>query len=288
MGRIETIAMREIPMLLRGWLGPSTEVVSEVQDGANRLDLVVHHGEATFLVEVKGSDDIAGIDSARRQLEAYRSSWPGAVAVLAVPYMGPKAREFVSSQGLSWLDLSGNADIRGPGVRVLVEGKSNRFASPGRPSSAFTDKAARITRSMLVEPQRWWRQADLIEVTGLSSGYVSKVVRRLDEDDLLEHQQDDGSFRPRSADLLLDAWAQVYDFRKHDIARYHAVGRTGVAVAESVAGRLAQQADLRWAATGLAGAWQHDRYADFRLATFLVSAPLFDPEKLGLRPVERG
>ena len=284
----ETIAAQEISRLMQGWLGPSADVEHEVREGGYELDLVVRHGEVTFIIEVKRTDDIAVINSARRHLARYLKSRPGGIGVLAVPHMGPKAREFARSQGLSWLDLSGNADIRGVGVRVLIEGKPNRFASPGRPSSAFTDKASRITRSMLVEPERWWRQAELIETTGLSSGYVSKVVSRLDEDDLLERQPDDGTFRPRSPDLILDAWAQVYDFRKHDIARFHVVGRTGAAVAESVARRLAEQPDLQWAATGLAGAWQLDRHADFRLATFLVSAPLLDPEKVGLRPVERG
>jgi hypothetical protein len=154
------------------------------------------------------------VESARHQLARHIESRPDAVPVLAVPCMGPKAREFARSEGLSWLDLSGNADVRGPGVRILLEGKPNRFASPSRPSTAFSDKASRISRAMLVEPERWWRQAELIEVSGLSTGYVSKVVGRLGEDDLLDSRPDDQSSRPRSPDLLLDAWAQVHDFRK--------------------------------------------------------------------------
>ena len=97
-----------------------------------------------------------------------------------------------------------------------------------------------------------------------------------------------GRIRPLAPGVLLDAWAQVYDFRKHDIARFHAVGRTGASLAEAVARKLANRPDLRWAATGLAAAWLQTRFADFRLATFFVSEPLLDPEPLGLRAVDRG
>ena len=288
MRNAEAIAAQEIPRLMRAWLGSSADMETEVRDRDDERDMVVRHQGVTFVVEVKRADEIALLESARHQLARYVESHPDAVPVLAVPYMGPKAREFAGSAGLSWLDLSGNADIRGPGVRILIEGNPNRFASPGRPSTAFSDKASRITRAMLVEPERWWRQRDLADATGLSTGYVSKVVGRLGEDDLLDRRPADSSVRPRSPDLLLDGWAQVYDFRKHDIARFHAVGRTGASVAEAVARKLAGRPDLRWAATGLAAAWVWTRYADFRLATFLVSEPLLDPEALGLRAVNRG
>ena len=284
----EATAAQEIPRLMRAWLGSSADVETDVRNGDDELDVVVRHEGVTFVVEVKRADEIALMESARHQLARYLESRPDAVPVLAVPYMGPKAREFARSEGLSWLDLSGNADIRGPGVRILVEGNPNRFASPGRPSTAFSDKASRISRAMLVEPERWWRQRDLVEATGLSTGYVSKVVGRLREDELLDNRSGDGSVRPRSPDLLLDGWAQVYDFRKHDIARFHAVGRTGAEVTEAVARKLADRSELRWVATGLAAAWLWTRYADFRLATFFVFEPLLDPEALGLRAVDRG
>lgn len=288
MSATEAIAARQIPRLMEEWLGAAVETEAEPRVRDEGYDLLVRHGDSILVVEFKRADEIALVESARHHLARYTEARADAVPVVAVPYMGPKAREFARSVGLSWLDLSGNADIRGPGVRILVEGRPNRFASPGRPSTAYSDKAARISRVMLVEPERWWRQADLIEATGLSSGYVSKVVGRMTEDELLDNQAEDRSFRPRSPDLLLDAWAQVYDFRKHDIARYHAIGRTGVEVAEAVAGKLAGRSDLKWAATGLAAAWRLTRYADFRLVTFFVSAPLLDPEALGLRPVDRG
>ena len=66
------------------------------------------------------------------------------------------------------------------------------------------------------------------------------------------------------------------------------MGRTGEAVLKNIAEMLTTVKDLKWAATGLAAAWQMTRYADFRLTTIFVSRPLFESETLGFRPVLRG
>ena len=140
---------------------------------------------------------------------------------------------------------------------------------------------------MLAEPERWWQQRELAKAVGISTGYVSKLVARLTEVELLD-QDARGCLRPRSPALLLDAWAQSYDFRRHEIRRYHAVGRTGPGVTEALAGRLAAMTNLDWAATGLAAAWALTHFADHRLVTFYVSGPLLDPQELGLLLVEEG
>ncbi|MBN1605003.1 MAG: MarR family transcriptional regulator, partial [Polyangiaceae bacterium] len=131
-------------------------------------------------------------------------------------------------------------------------------------------------------------QKELAQATGLSNGFVSKVVSRLAEASLVERRTEDGRAHPRSPGLLLDAWAQVYRFDQHDVGRFHAVGRTGPAVLEGLAAKLANQDGLEWAATGLAAAWHWTGFADFRLTTIFVSKPVFDAETLDLRPVERG
>lgn len=285
MQHVETVALRDVPKLLQGWLDAD---VRRVAKPGGPVDLVLRARTYSLAVEVKRSDDVSSIERALHQLHAYTRSHPDAVPVLAVPYMGPKAREYAHARGLSWLDLSGNADIRAPGLRILVEGKRNLFPSPGRPSTAFSPKASRVSRVMLVEPERWWLQKELAEATRLSSGFVSKVVKRLGEDELVQRRAEDGRARPRTPSLLLDAWAQVYKFSQHEVRRFHAVGRTGSAVLQELAARLSGQQDVAWAATGLAAAWHWSQFADFRLTTLFVSKPILDPEPLGLRPVERG
>jgi len=282
----EALAEKIVPQLLSSWLHEPVEAERQVTGGPGRIDLVARGQNVVFVIEVKAADRVPLLEAARAALDRHAAEMAG-VPVVAVPFMGPKAREYARSIGLSWMDLSGNADIRGLGLRILVEGKPNRFASPGRPATTFSDKAARVSRVMLAEPERWWQQAELAEAAGISTGYVSKVVSRLAEVELLAHGPE-GRLRPKSPGLLLDAWAQVYDFRRHEIARFHAVGRKGPGIAESLAARLGAVPGLGWAATGLTAAWALTHFVDHRLVTFFVSRPLLDPEELGLRPVEDG
>src|ERR1700739_5085995 len=102
--------------------------------------------------------------------------------------MSPAGAEVAQDEGINWIDLSGNAHIRADDMYVHVEGHPNRYRSAGRPSSPFAPKSARVTRVLLIEPDRWWRQKDLVSETGLDDGNVSRIVRRLDEELLLEHR----------------------------------------------------------------------------------------------------
>ncbi len=281
------IAAREVPALLAGWMGLAIDalriVLPDKDDGS---ELLVDAAGQGFRCTVKGRDDVPSLERASAALQRGHDV-VGAVPVVVVPHAGPKAREWLRIRGLSWLDLSGNADIHAPGLRILVEGKPNRFASAGRPSTVFSPKAARVTRLMLVDPDRWWTQGELKAATRLSAGFVSKVVGRMVAEELLVREVDAQRVRPRAPSLLLDAWAQQYRFSDHHQVRYQLAARTGPATLRAL-GESLSGAGVGWAATGLAAAWALTRHADFRVTTLYVRAPLADPEAHGLHPVDRG
>ena len=68
------------------------------------------------------------------------------ISVLAVPYMSELGRRACEGAGLMWFDFCGNANIVGPGLRIMVDGRPNRFRRPGRPTSIFAPKSARVAR----------------------------------------------------------------------------------------------------------------------------------------------
>ena len=287
MSQLERQAIHELPARIGAWLGMPVQAEPNVRRAKTQFDLVVRTPTAVFVFEVKGRDDLATLERAYQQLQTYAEFDAMAVPVLVVPFMGPTGRAWADDRGLAWLDLSGNADIQAPGVRVLIQGKPNLFATPGRPSTAFSPKGARIARVLLADPSRAWRQVEITRETGLSAGYVSKVVGRLLDDGLLERRED-GTVRSPETSLLLNAWAQHYDFGKHEVLRYHMVGRTGPKVLQALAERLGGADHLTWAATGLAAAWVQDGFADFRLVSAFVSRPPVEGEIPGLRPVDKG
>ena len=74
--------------------------------------------------------------------------------MVAVPFMGPAGRERCEELNVGWLDLSGNARLVAPGLRVQIEGQANRYKGPGRPASAFAPKSSRISRWLLMHPNQ--------------------------------------------------------------------------------------------------------------------------------------
>ncbi len=202
--------------------------------------------------------------------------------------MGKVGVQICDRAGVSWFDLSGNAHIVAPGLRIIIEGKPNKFVRRGRPSSAFAPKSARIARHLLIESQRYFRQQELAKETGLDDGYTSRIVGRLDQDGLLERNEV-GAIRARDPNLMLDAWSEAYGFYRHNIVRGHVTSRAGDELLSLMA-RALEGSRGRYAATGLAAAWLHTKFAGFRLVTFFVEQPLSGKvlKEMGFREEPRG
>lgn len=220
-----------------------------------------------------------------RAAELFEAAKPRGIPILVVPFMSEAGAEAADKVGLNWIDLSGNAHLRAEDLHVWLLGRPNEFRSPGRPSSPFAPKSARIARVLLLDPSRWWRQKELIEATDLDDGNISRIVRRLDEEWMLERRERE--FRPRDPGLLLDAWAEDYRFDRHDAIACHISGN-GIAGAHLLAERL-KALDVHHAFTGLPAAWALDHFARFRLTTLYVEDdPRAIAERLDLRRGSKG
>jgi hypothetical protein len=279
---LEREAARMLPELL-GELFDEPPGRFDVRPGKGHdrgVDMIVSDESGVrWIVEVKGTSRPGLVDQAARQLNALAKD--DRTLLLVVPYMTRAGAEAAARAGVNWLDLSGNAHIRAGERYVHVEGRPSQFRSRGRPSSPFAPKSARVARALLADPQKWWRQKGLAERTRLDDGTISRVVRRLEEEHLLE-RQDRRELRPRDPALMLDAWAQDYRFDRHDIIPGHVSG-TGIEVARQVADRLTAH-DIHHALTGLPAAWVIDRFAQFRLNTVYVEGdPRHAAEKIEMR-----
>jgi len=255
--------------LLASWLDhPRFRVEREAKDGP---DLTVELGTVRLVVEMKSPATAASIGAAVQQVKKYAAhGGRRSVPVVATSFMGEAGKRLCDNAGVSWFDLSGNAHIVAPGLRIFVEGKPNRFGRRGRPSTAFAPKSARIARRLLIEPGRWFRQQELARETGLDAGFTSKIVRRLEQDALVERNKA-GAIHVSKPDLVLDAWAEVYAFEKHSILRGHVTARSSEDLLRTLADALKGR-KLRHAATGLAAAWLQTEFAGFRLVTFFMAA----------------
>lgn len=247
------------------------------------VNVVVDAGGRRWAIEAKTSSSPGTVAAAAERLAALDVG--DAVPVLVVPYMTPAGAKAAAERRLNWIDLSGNASLRDGDLYVWVQGRPNKFGARGRPASPFAPKSSRVARALLLDPTRWWRQKELAEHTDLDPGRVSRVVRRLDDDQLLE--RDAARLRPRDPDLLLDAWADDYRFDRHDIITGHLSG-SGVELARELHTSL-HAAAVDHAFTGLPAAWALDPFARFRLVSVYVAGdPRVAADAVGLRRNERG
>jgi hypothetical protein len=278
-----------VPAALSALLEVPEEEVQVRALSSKDADLVVSAAGQTFAVEVVGAA-AAGTVAARaeRAARAARAIRKRVIPLVVVPFMGDSGKQACERAGVSWFDLSGNARIIAPGIRVIVDGRPNRFRPRGRPASAFAPKSSRVTRYLLMHPGEELIQRRIAQSTGVSEGFVSRIVARLEEERYVSREEG-GALRVKDPRLLLDAWRDDYRFSKHTILRGYVAARSGDALARLVGDRLKARS-VEHAATGLAAAWQLTRFATFRIATFYVEA---EPEsaledELGFREDVRG
>jgi hypothetical protein len=285
----------EVPKRLAELLAvPQSRVKVQRQPVASRgkpggVDLLVSVGDFHFVVECKAKGEAASVAMAARSVREFaEQSKRKSIPLVAVPYMGEVGRRLCEEAEVCWLDLSGNAHLVAPGLRVNIEGKPNQFKRLGRPRSLFAPKSSRIARWLLVEPARAFSQRELAKANGLDEGFTSRIVRQLEEQRLVSRDSA-GAVKVADYDALLDAWREAYDFSKHHIVRGHIAARSSDEILRRVSAQL-KRGKLEHAATGLAGAWLLNQFAGFRLVVFYVGQmpPAEAQQGMGFHEEARG
>ncbi len=262
--------------------------VSAIKNGTS-ADRVLRLGSLVLAVVAKPNSRAAAVAQAAEDARAAaKHAGPQAIPLVAVPFMGEVGAKVCREHKVGFVDLSGNAEINVPGLRVHVAGKPNLFVQRGRPSSVFAPKSSRIARLLLNDPKRSWRQSELAQESQVGTGYVSRTCKRLEEDRLIERTPE-GGIRPRDPNLLLEAWRSQYDLRRHDIREGHVASHSG----EELSRRLVEACEdlsITFALTGLAAAWLLAPFAGYRLLTAYLRKPASDKllKKLNWHEEKRG
>jgi Holliday junction resolvase len=253
-------------------------------------DLIAYVGDLIFIAECKSKGEAALASVAARQVREFVEHFRRkAIPLVAVPFMGEVGRRICDEARVCWLDLSGNAHLFGPkGLRIQIEGKPNLFKRPGRPRTVFAPKSARIARWLLMKPEYAFSQRELAKLAGLDEGFTSRIVRQLEQLQLVKRESK-GSLKLTEFDGMLDAWREAYDFSKHHIIRGHIAARSSDEILRRLARRFGEKR-LEHALTGLAAAWALNQFAGFRLVVcYLGQIPSAETKQaIGFHEEERG
>lgn len=123
--------------------------------------------------------------------------------LVAAPWLSQRTREVLETHNISYLDLTGNVLLRieRPAVFVHLHGANRDPAPPPRSVARLQGPKARRLARVLAEHTPPYGLTGLATLTGLSQGYVSRLLDALNDEALID--------RPRRGDVLEVDWPAV-------------------------------------------------------------------------------
>jgi transcriptional regulator with AbiEi antitoxin domain of type IV toxin-antitoxin system len=286
----ENEAISKIVEALADWTCVNREDVQIIHKTVDiPADAIVHAGQYTFVVEWKSTGNPGTVAIAALQVKKWaNNSRNGAIPLVAVPFMGEEGRRQCHEAGVQWMDLSGNARIIAPGLRIIIDGRENHYKKRGRISSEFSPKGSRVVRWLLINSDQFFKQVEIARNTEMDEGYTSRIVHKLEDEGYIIRDRN-GAVKPKNPDLLLDAWHEKYNFFKHEVIKGHIPSKSGSELLRNISAVLSNN-DVEYAATGLAASWLLNRFAGFRVTSIYLREPLDRQllERLSFNKEERG
>jgi hypothetical protein len=183
----------------------------------------------TLAVEAKQSFDPRAVGQLSGGLSSVIRSIAGHIPLLVVaPWISSRTQELLTREGINYLDLTGNALIKldNPALYISAVGAAKNPQPAARGQARVRGpKAARLIR-LLVDVRPPYGVSEVAAVTGLTPGYISRLLDALDRDALIERTR---RGRVQDADMpgLLRRWAESYDVLKTNDASTFLAPRGG-------------------------------------------------------------
>jgi hypothetical protein len=232
-------------------------------------DFVWRSGPYTFLVEAKASPSLAHVAQAVHQLADASRRRSKAIPLLVVPSIGPGMRRLAADANISWIDAAGRADIRGPGLRLLITEPSSSAPKASR-RAPFGRTASNVVHALLLAPHTERDATALARSALVDNGYVTRILNALIDDGFVTERRVGRRRLVKVVDpqSLLTAWDEAYK-RPEPFAYALLAAPDGFHARLRVATSLRTHG-VRYAMTGLAAAAEYTRFGSFRRVTVYV------------------
>jgi len=199
------------------------EETAETRIGNQDADLLVKFKlgdrEQTLVIEVCSLGQPRQIRAAVTRLREIRREIEHAYPVAAAVYIAPQSARILKTNGLGYVDLSGNCSLAFGSVLIDREGKRNVRPSTRPLRSLFAPRATRVVRVLLTDPARAWRLEELAKAAGVSLGHSHNVIKRLADLAWVERDDRQRIRLMKPADLL-ENWCDSYTYRENEITSY--------------------------------------------------------------------
>lgn len=207
--------------------------------------------------------------------------------LVVAPWLSERTQALMAEADINYLDLTGNALLRieNPPFFLQTTG-ARRNPSPGKRPAAMLRgvKASRVIR-LLLDVRPPYGVLEIAEATGLNRGYVSRLLKALYREGLIEREPR-GPVESVDVPALVRRWAEGYDtFRTNN-----AEGFIATAGIESLLARLAGNPGLGTRAV-ITGSFAASRLAPIASPALLLlycDSPQLLSADLDLLPAEEG
>lgn len=189
------------------------EILTEPEQQDRSIDFIARlsfNGQRRNIVaEVRANGQPRYVLTALFQLQRYvERQQESVVPIVIAPYLSESARTLCIESNVGFLDFEGNARIRFPGFFLSREVAGKPAAERRELRSLFKPKSVQVMQTMLRDPSRQWRVADLAKESFVSLGHVSNV-----RNSLLDRKWadvSDGGLFLSDPNGLLDTWREEY------------------------------------------------------------------------------
>ncbi|NVB38575.1 hypothetical protein G6O69_12100 [Pseudenhygromyxa sp. WMMC2535] len=207
----------------------------------------------------------------------------GPLWIVVAPYLSKSVREVLEERGASYADQTGNTRVvlDEPGLFILTTGADSNPWPDKRKLSLRGIKAGRVVRALAVKrPPVGVRE--LAELADTDPGYVSRLLRMLDSEAIVE--------RTARGRVELVDWRRLLVQWSEDVpleGRAETTTWLAPRGLKSVLDRLGSM-EFPYLLTGSAAASRVAPVAPTRLLSVYVDDPSRAAEALGLRPADAG
>lgn len=167
--------------------------------------------------------------------------------ILIAPYISEAVARRCEEEGIGHLDLSGNGNLEFGGIWVQRQGLPRKYKNQRTQKSLFAPKSARVLRVLLQGPLRAYKVEELASAADVSFGLVSKVRKRLIDEELVEEETE--GIRVKRPEDILKAWIVEDDFSKRVETREYSLLEQDHAEIARIIHRELSETDTRHAFT---------------------------------------
>jgi len=203
-----------------------------------------------LIAEVKRSGQPRLAREAVNQMLRFKDKVSDAYFVFIAPYISPKAAEICQSEGIGYLDLSGNCLLTFDKIFIQKKDYPNQFKEKRDLKSLYAPKAERLLRVLLCNPGKKWKIKELAVESGVSLGQASNVKRVLFDREFISGER--GGFGLKQPVALLREWAENYDYRKNEVQEFYSL--KDVTDIENTLAAYCDKRKIKYALTGFSGA----------------------------------